>query len=123
MPDGATPVWLIEAVWDAGGVHSIIQADAASRVGLIQVLAPRPTLIYTQNMSQARPDFLSLSVAERIQLAEDIWDSIAVESPESAALSPLQLQEIQVRLDAHDQDPSSAVSWEQVRAELIQRSH
>lgn len=74
-------------------------------------------------MSQARPDFLSLSVAERIQLAEDIWDSIAVESPESAALSPLQLQEIQVRLDAHDQDPSSAVSWEQVRAELIQRSH
>ena len=114
---------LIEAVWDAGKVHSIIQADAASRVGLIQVLAPRPTLIYTQNMSQARPDFLSLSVAERIQLAEDIWDSIAVESPESAALSPLQLQEIQLRLDAHDQDLSSAVSWEQVRAELIQRSH
>jgi len=38
VPDGATPVWLIEAVWDAGGVHSIIQADAASRRGLIQVL-------------------------------------------------------------------------------------
>ncbi|MEJ1250641.1 hypothetical protein, partial [Denitratimonas tolerans] len=29
---------LIEAVWDAGGVHSIIQADAASRRGLIQAL-------------------------------------------------------------------------------------
>src|SRR5690606_8458978 len=24
------PVWLIEAVWDAGGVHSIIQAEPAS---------------------------------------------------------------------------------------------
>ena len=74
-------------------------------------------------MSQSRPDFLDLSVAERIQLAEDIWDSIAAESPEDAALTPLQLQEIQVRLDAHDQDPSSAVSWDQVRTELFQRNH
>ena len=74
-------------------------------------------------MSQSRPDFLDLSVAERIQLAEDIWDSIAAESPEAAALTPLQLQEIQVRLDAHDQDPSSAVSWDQVRTELFQRNH
>ena len=74
-------------------------------------------------MSQTRPDFLSLSVAERIQLAEDIWDSIATENPESAALTPLQLQEIQTRLDAHDQDPSTAVSWDQVRTELFQRSH
>ncbi|MFM2274119.1 MAG: hypothetical protein RL702_3184, partial [Pseudomonadota bacterium] len=31
-------VWLIEAVWDAGGVHSIIQADAASRRGLTRAL-------------------------------------------------------------------------------------
>ena len=74
-------------------------------------------------MSQTRPDYLGLSTAERIQLAEDIWDSIAVENPEAAALSPLQLQEIQARLDAHDQDPTTALSWEQVRAELFQRSH
>ena len=74
-------------------------------------------------MSQTRPDFLSLSVAERIQLAEDIWDSIATESPESAALSPPQLQELQARLDAHDRDPTSALPWAEVRAELFQRSH
>ena len=74
-------------------------------------------------MSQSRPDFLDLSVAERIQLAEDIWDSIAAENPEAAALTPLQLQEIQIRLDAHDQDPSSAVSWDQVRTDLFQRNH
>ena len=74
-------------------------------------------------MSQSRPDFLDLSVAERIQLAVDIWDSIAAENPEAAALTPLQLQEIQVRLDAHDQDPSSAVSWDQVRTDLFQRNH
>ena len=74
-------------------------------------------------MSQPRPDFLRLSVAERIQLAEDIWDSIAAESPESASLTPAQLQEVQTRLEAHDQDPSTAVPWEQVRSELFQRNH
>lgn len=74
-------------------------------------------------MSQPRPDFLSLSVAERIQLAEDIWDSIAAESPESAALTATQLQEVQTRLQEHDQDPSTAVSWDQVRTELFKRNH
>lgn len=74
-------------------------------------------------MSQPRPDFLRLSVAERIQLAEDIWDSIAAESPESASLTPAQLQEVQARVQAHDQDPSTAVPWQQVRSELFQRDH
>ncbi len=74
-------------------------------------------------MSQPRPDFLSLSVAERIQLAEDIWDSIAAEDSEAASLTPAQVQEVQTRLQAHDQDPSTAVPWEQVRSELLQRNH
>lgn len=72
-------------------------------------------------MSRPRPDFLELSVAERIQLAEDIWDSIPAEDPEAVSLSPIQLKEIQARLDAHERDPSSAVPWEQVRSELFQR--
>jgi len=74
-------------------------------------------------MSQSRPDFLNLSVAERIQLVEDIWDSIVAENPEAAALTAAQLQELQTRLDAHDQDPSSAVPWEKVRSELFQHDH
>ncbi len=72
-------------------------------------------------MSQPRPDFLKLSVAERIQLVEDIWDSIPVESPAAVPLTPVQLQEVQARIDAHELDPSSAVSWEEVRSELFQR--
>lgn len=74
-------------------------------------------------MSQPKPDFLNLSVAERIQLAEDIWDSIAAENPEAATLSPAQVQELQARLDAHDQDPPTAVTCEQLRSELFQRNH
>ena len=93
------------------------------RAGLTQALAPRKVSVYTAPMSQPRPDFLRLSVAERIQLAEDIWDSIAAESPESATLTAAQLQEVQARLQAHDQDPSTAVPWEQVRSELFQRNH
>jgi putative addiction module component (TIGR02574 family) len=74
-------------------------------------------------MSQPRPDFLNLSVAERIQLAEDIWDSIAAEGADSASLSAAQRLEIQNRVQAHDKDPSTALPWEQVRAELFQRNH
>ena len=74
-------------------------------------------------MSQPRPHFLTLSVAERIQLAEDIWDSIAAESPESATVTTAQRLEIQTRLQAHDKDPSSALPWDQVRSELFQRNH
>ncbi|MBS0194653.1 MAG: addiction module protein [Proteobacteria bacterium] len=74
-------------------------------------------------MSQSRPEFLALSIAERIQLAEDIWDSIVAETPDAAMLTAKQMQEMQRRLLAHDKDPASAVAWDQVRAELFSRSH
>lgn len=74
-------------------------------------------------MSQHKLDFLNLSVAERIQLAEDVWDSIAAENPGAAALTSAQLQELKARLDAHEEDPSSAVPWGQVRSELFQHNH
>lgn len=73
-------------------------------------------------MGQPRPDFLKLSVAERIQLAEDIWDSIAAESPDSMVLTSDQRQAVQARLEEHDRDPTSAVPWDQVRAGLFQHS-
>ena len=74
-------------------------------------------------MSQPRPDFYSLSVAERIQLAEDIWDSIAADNPDSVLLSPEQRQEIRARAADHDENPASALPWDQVRAELFQQNH
>jgi putative addiction module component (TIGR02574 family) len=110
------------------GVNSVLCATLHAvatplRGGLTPALAPTQPSVYTSAMSQPRPDFLSLSVAERIQLAEDIWDSIAAESPESMALTPDQLQAVQARLEEHEQDPASAVPWDQVRTELFQRNH
>lgn len=70
-------------------------------------------------MSQSNREFLALSVAERIQLAEDIWDSIAAENPVTLKLSSDQRLAIQQRIHAHDQNPDSAISWEQIRKELF----
>ena len=69
-------------------------------------------------MSRAARDYRDLSVAERIQLVEDIWDSIAVEGSEAVALTDAQREELRRRLQAHDADPEGVIPWEQVRAEL-----
>jgi len=74
-------------------------------------------------MTQFKPDYSQLSIAERIVLVEDIWDSIVAEGPASVSLSESQRQEIRRRLEAHDAEPGSAVAWEQVRSELFQHSH
>jgi putative addiction module component (TIGR02574 family) len=47
-------------------------------------------------------DLLELSVSERIQLVEDLWDSI-VAVPESIQLTEAQRQELDRRLDAYHQ--------------------
>jgi putative addiction module component (TIGR02574 family) len=74
-------------------------------------------------MSNAAPDYRSLSVSERIQLVEDIWDSIVAENPDSIQLTPAQLAEVHRRVEAHDADPNSAVSWNSIRSELFHRNH
>jgi putative addiction module component (TIGR02574 family) len=65
-------------------------------------------------------DFTKLSIAERIQLAEDLWDSI----PPGEADLPLteaQKAELDRRLEDLERDPDSGESWEVVRARLYDR--
>ena len=64
-------------------------------------------------------DISRLSVAERIQLAEDLWDSLA-ETPEVLELTEEQRAELDRRLAAHRSDPDEAVPWEILRQELLQ---
>jgi putative addiction module component (TIGR02574 family) len=45
-----------------------------------------------------------LSIAERIQLTEDLWDSI-LDRQDEVQLDPAQQQELDRRLDRHRQDP------------------
>ena len=58
-----------------------------------------------------------LSVAERIQLVEDIWDSIAM-APETLELTENQRQELDNRLAAHQQDSGASATWDDVKARL-----
>ncbi|MDP1607009.1 MAG: addiction module protein, partial [Rhodocyclaceae bacterium] len=63
---------------------------------------------------------MQMSISERIQLVEDIWDSIAAESSAmTVELSQAQKTELHRRLAAHRVDPSTAVPWEQVRSKLF----
>ena len=64
-------------------------------------------------------NYKSLPISERIELVEDIWDSIAEETTGSAELGPQQLAELRSRLAAHQADPASSIPWEKVRADLF----
>jgi len=64
-----------------------------------------------------RADILDLAVTERIQLVEDIWDSIA-ECPESVRLTDAQRVELDRRLDAYHREPTCGSPWAVVRERI-----
>jgi putative addiction module component (TIGR02574 family) len=66
-------------------------------------------------------DLLELTLAERIQLAEDLWDSVSASPETMPGLTATQLAEIERRLAEHARDPTTAVPWEEVRARLWSR--
>lgn len=66
-------------------------------------------------------EILQLSVAERIQLAEDIWDSI-VPVPEALTLTDSQKAELDRRLLAYDRNPNEGISWDDLKKTLIKTS-
>jgi putative addiction module component (TIGR02574 family) len=62
-------------------------------------------------------DILELSIPERIQLVQDIWDTIA-DGPDSLELSDEQKAELDRRIEKLRADPNSALTWEEVRARI-----
>lgn len=70
-------------------------------------------------MQTTTTEYMKLSISERIQLVEDIWDSIAAEAPDAVGLSQAQKAELHRRLAAHRADPSTSIPWEQVRSKLF----
>ncbi len=55
-------------------------------------------------------DLLQLSLEERIQLVEDLWDSIAA-APEALSLTEAQKQELDRRLEDYHRDPNAGSPW------------
>lgn len=58
-----------------------------------------------------------LSIPERIQIVEDLWDSIAIPQ-ENFALSEAQARELEKRIDALEKNESPLSSWDEVRRRI-----
>ena len=58
-----------------------------------------------------------LSVAERLVLVEELWDSIAASTPVSDA----QRTELDRRLADHKANPNDVVPWEEVKSSITAR--
>ena len=63
-------------------------------------------------------ELFKLSAAERVQLAQDLWDSVASEPDRMPPLSQAQKNEIDRRLADHVVNPANIDSWGDVRDRL-----
>mgnify|MGYP001577886817 CR=1 FL=1 len=63
-------------------------------------------------------DALTLSIPERIQLVEDIWDTIANE-PEAIELTAEEKKIIDERLEAYHRNPDLGSPWEDVYKKIL----
>lgn len=68
----------------------------------------------------SRTELFQLPITERIQLVEDLWDSIA-DSPEDLPLTDAQKEELERRLHAWRENPTEGSSWESARARILSR--
>ena len=60
-----------------------------------------------------------LSVSERVQLAEQIWDTI-VATPEALPIPERQIRELDRRLKLHNENPDAAEPWSTIRSRLTE---
>ena len=69
-------------------------------------------------MSTAFQDLRKLPVSERIQLVEDLWDTIAEDAP-AMGLTPEHISELDRRLDALEAQPGAGTPWEIARERIL----
>ena len=66
-------------------------------------------------------DILELTVAERIEMVGDIWDSIEA-VPDAVTLSEEQKRELDRRLQTYHENPDSGAPWSEVKERIRARS-
>jgi len=65
-------------------------------------------------------DTIALSIPERIQLVEDIWDTITAEA-EAIELTEDEKRIIDERLEAYHRNPDLGSPWEDVYKRIVSR--
>ena len=68
-----------------------------------------------------REELLELSAAERLELVEELWDSIA-DDDEALALTDEQRRDLERRLAEAEADPTGGSPWEEVRKRIGRRA-
>ena len=63
-------------------------------------------------------DIAEMPLEQRIQLVEDIWDSIA-EIPEAVEIPAWHKQELEKRLTAYHADPAEGSPWRDVKKRIL----
>ncbi|MEI8309846.1 MAG: addiction module protein [Verrucomicrobiota bacterium] len=69
-------------------------------------------------MSTAIHGFKQLPVSERIQIVEDLWDTIADDSS-AIGLTPAHIEELDRRLDALEALPDAGTPWNVARERIL----
>ena len=67
-------------------------------------------------------DTLKLSIPERIQLVEDIWDTIASDT-ESIELTENEKEIIEERLEAYHKNPDAGSPWDEVYKRIVSKKN
>ena len=67
-----------------------------------------------------RQELFKLSTAEKLELVEELWDSIP-EEDEALELTAEQREDLDRRLAEADADPDGGVPWEVARDRIRQR--
>ena len=65
-------------------------------------------------------DTLELSIPERIQLVEEIWNSIVAEA-DAVELTEAEKKLIDERLEAYRRDPQAGATWEEVYRRITKK--
>jgi putative addiction module component (TIGR02574 family) len=65
-------------------------------------------------------ELFELSVPQRLQLVEDLWDSIAA-TPASVPVPEWQKEELDRREAEHLRNPSAVLSWEEVKKRMLRQ--
>lgn len=68
-------------------------------------------------MSTPVAEILEMSVADRLRIVGDIWDSIAADSKDLEISDELRI-ELDRRLEAYKADPDAGVTWEELDEKL-----
>ena len=75
---------------------------------------------YDDRMSTSAESIFELSLSEKLQLVEDLWDDIAA-TPEEVPVHDWQKEELARRKQNLISNPGSALSWEEIQRRVRTR--